>query len=74
MRRVLEGGPGARAGHRASLNAGASLFIAGVVDSVADGIAAAARTLDEGAALKRLEMMVNASQAAEQQGHAGGRA
>ena len=49
-------------------------FIAGVADSIADGISAAARTLDEGAALKRLEMMVNASQATEQQGHAGGRA
>jgi anthranilate phosphoribosyltransferase len=73
VRRILEGGPGAPR-DIVLLNAGASLFIAGVVDSVADGIAAAVRTLDEGAALKRLEMMKSASQATEQQGHAGGRA
>jgi anthranilate phosphoribosyltransferase len=73
VRRILEGGPGAPR-DIVLLNAGASLFIAGVVESVADGIAAAARTLDEGAALTRLEMMKNASQATEQQGHAGGRA
>lgn len=61
VRRLLDGAKGAPR-DIVLLNAGASLFIAGIVDSVADGIAAAARTLDEGAAAKRLEMMVTASQ------------
>ena len=64
VRRVLEGATGAPR-DIVLLNAGAALFIAGVVDSIADGIAAAARTLDEGAASKRLEMMKAASQASE---------
>jgi anthranilate phosphoribosyltransferase len=72
VRRVLEGAKGAPR-DIVLLNAGASLFIAGVFDSIADGIAEAARTLDEGRALKRLEMMVSASQMSEQ-GQAGGRA
>jgi anthranilate phosphoribosyltransferase len=48
------------------LNAGASLFIAGVATSVADGIASAARAIDSGAANERLARMVAVSHAQSQ--------
>ena len=44
------------------LNAGAALFVAGVVDSVRAGIARAAEAIDSGAARERLEMMARVSQ------------
>jgi anthranilate phosphoribosyltransferase len=53
---VLAGGRGA-ARDIVVLNAGASLFIAGAVPSVADGIARAAQALDRGDAKKTLERM-----------------
>ena len=45
------------------LNAGIGLFIAGRVDSIADGLAVAAKSIDSGAAQARLEQMVNSSRA-----------
>jgi anthranilate phosphoribosyltransferase len=45
------------------LNAGAALFIAGRVESVRDGIARAARAIDDGSARATLAAMVRSSQA-----------
>lgn len=45
------------------LNAGASLFIAGMAGSVRDGIERAAQAIDSGAARKKLDAMVTASHA-----------
>lgn len=61
-RRVLAGEAGAPR-DIVLLNAGASLFIAGVVPSVADGIAAAARALDEGTAAACLQTLAATSHA-----------
>ncbi len=43
------------------LNAGASLYIAGKADSMADGVALAAELIDSGKALKTLEKLVRVS-------------
>jgi anthranilate phosphoribosyltransferase len=45
------------------LNAGAALFVAGRVESVADGIAAAASVIDSGVARETLASMVRSSNA-----------
>jgi len=47
------------------LNAGASLFVAGVVRSVEDGLAMAARAIDRGDAGRTLERLVSISTAGE---------
>jgi len=59
-RAVLAGEDGA-ARDIVLLNAGASLLIAGAVPSVRDGIAAAARAIDSGAARDRLERLTTLS-------------
>jgi anthranilate phosphoribosyltransferase len=66
-RRILAGEAGAPR-DIVLLNAGASLFIAGAVTSVADGIAMAARALDDGSAVARLERMAATSQSVAVQG------
>jgi anthranilate phosphoribosyltransferase len=66
-RRILTGEAGAPR-DIVLLNAGASLFIAGAVTSVADGIAMAARALDDGSAAARLEKMAATSQSVAVQG------
>lgn len=43
------------------LNAGATLYVGGVCDSIEDGIKLAAETIDSGAAMKTLEALVAAS-------------
>jgi anthranilate phosphoribosyltransferase len=45
------------------LNAGAALFVAGAAPSVRDGIAHAARAIDQGTARATLDRMVRSSQA-----------
>lgn len=60
-RRILAGEPGAPR-DIVVLNAGASLLIAGAVTSIGDGIAMAARALDDGSAAARLERMATTSQ------------
>jgi anthranilate phosphoribosyltransferase len=53
---VLQGEPGARRS-AALLNAGAALVAAGLSDSLADGVAAAAESIDSGAAMEKLERL-----------------
>jgi anthranilate phosphoribosyltransferase len=61
-RRVLAGEPGAPR-DIVLLNAGVSLLIAGIVETVSDGIARAAEALDRGHAAAVLERLVTVSQA-----------
>jgi anthranilate phosphoribosyltransferase len=60
IRDVLAGTPGARR-DVVLLNAGIALFVAGRVDTVKEGIAAAAAVIDSGAAQQRLQKMVESS-------------
>ena len=62
LKDVLRGSPGAR---RAAvlLNAGAALAAAGVCETIPEGVRAAERAIDSGAALDRLSSLVRASQA-----------
>jgi anthranilate phosphoribosyltransferase len=62
IRQVLEGKAGAPR-DVVVLNAGASLFVAGRVESVADGIRVAASAIDSGAARATLDSMARASHA-----------
>jgi anthranilate phosphoribosyltransferase len=64
-RRVLGGERGA-ARDIVLLNAGASLFIAGMANSVADGIALAAQAIDTGAAGERLTRLATVSQSQDE--------
>lgn len=59
---VLGGEPGA-AHDIVVLNAGAALYAAGIVDSIAEGIGKAARALDDGAALRKMQQFLSATQA-----------
>jgi anthranilate phosphoribosyltransferase len=59
---VLAGRPGA-ARDVVLLNAGAALFVAGAASTVRDGIARAAKAIDQGAARDTLDRMVRGSQA-----------
>ncbi|MGN0644957.1 anthranilate phosphoribosyltransferase [Gemmiger sp.] len=59
-RSILSGAPGPRRG-AVLLNAGAALYVAGKAGSIADGVALAARTIDSGAALAKLEAFAAAS-------------
>ena len=61
IRRVLDGERGP-ARDVVVLNAGAALFVAGRARSVGDGVAAAGRAIDDGAARITLEAMVASSQ------------
>lgn len=45
------------------LNAGAAIYVAGLVDSLQDGITKAAETLDNGKALQKLEQLITMTQA-----------
>ncbi|MBX3026064.1 anthranilate phosphoribosyltransferase [bacterium] len=45
----------------ALLNAGAALYVGGVADSIADGVAAAARSVDKGEAHRKLEALIERS-------------
>jgi anthranilate phosphoribosyltransferase len=58
---ILEGEQGARRS-TVLLNAGAALMVAGKAESLRDGIAAAARALDSGAARDRLAQWIAVSQ------------
>ena len=44
------------------LNAGAAIYVAGVVDNLAAGITTAQKTIESGAALKKLHELVVLSQ------------
>jgi len=61
VRDVIDGKPGA-ARRVVMLNAGAGLFVAGRVTSIADGIAMAAHAIDSGAVRDTLERLVRSSQ------------
>ena len=43
------------------LNAGATLYVGGVAESIAEGVKLAAETIDTGAAYKKLEELVTVS-------------
>lgn len=43
------------------MNAGATLYIGGVAESIAEGVKLAAETIDTGAAYKKLEELVTVS-------------
>jgi len=58
LREVLSGGTGPRR-DVVLLNAGAALYVAGRADSVQDGLALAARTIDSGRALAKLHELVD---------------
>jgi anthranilate phosphoribosyltransferase len=60
VRAVLSGEPG-RARDVVLLNAGAALLVAGEADTVKDGIARAAAAIDNGAARKVLETLIEVS-------------
>jgi anthranilate phosphoribosyltransferase len=60
MRAVLEGREGATR-DIVLLNAGAALWVAGAADDLAAGITAAARSIDEGEAVRRLDVYVAAT-------------
>jgi anthranilate phosphoribosyltransferase len=62
IRSVFDGHPGP-ARDVVVFNAGAALFVAGRCDSIADGMAAASRCLDNGGARATLDAMVRASHA-----------
>jgi anthranilate phosphoribosyltransferase len=62
LREVLAGEVGARR-DVVLLNAGAALWVAGLADDLADGLVRARESLDTGAALERLELLVGASRA-----------
>jgi len=47
------------------LNAGACLYIAGKVDTIAEGVALAAQIIDSGAAMQKLNALVHAANGAE---------
>ena len=64
VERILAGGRGP-ARDIVLLNAGASLFIAGVAASIVEGIARAARAIDDGEAKRTLERMIALSKAEE---------
>jgi anthranilate phosphoribosyltransferase len=69
-RRVLDGEPGARR-DVVLLNAGAALHVAGFAGSLQEGMATAARSIDEGDAARTLATWVEVSKAADD-GGAGG--
>ncbi len=56
-RRILGGEPGP-ARDLALLNAGAAIYVAGRVDTLADGVAAAAEAVDSGSAARALDALV----------------
>jgi len=62
-RAILRGqyGPAHPARDLAVLNAGAAIYVGGRADSLADGVAAAARAIDEGTALAALDRFVAAT-------------
>jgi anthranilate phosphoribosyltransferase len=62
LRGVLRGEDGARR-QAVVLNAGAALAAAGVCEDIAEGVSLAAKAIDSGAALDRLERLVKTSQA-----------
>ena len=62
-RAVLDGEEGARADVVAA-NAGAALYIAGIVPTIRDGVALAQETIRKGRAKQKLEMLVDASRKA----------
>ncbi len=59
-RAIFAGEPGERA-ELASINAGAAIYAAGAVESIADGVAAAREALAGGQAAEVLERFVQAS-------------
>ena len=61
LRSVLDGTN--QGGARASvlLNAGATIYVAGAAPTLKDGIALAGRSIDSGAALRKLEQLIEAS-------------
>jgi len=61
LRSVLDGST--RGGSRAAvlLNAGATIYVSGVASSLQEGIVYAEKSIDSGAALKKLEQLIEAS-------------
>ena len=60
LREVLDGGPGTERS-LAVLNAGAAIYVAGVAETLADGVRAAERSVDSGAAVGVMERWVEAT-------------
>ena len=68
VRAVLAGDERGAARTAVVINAAAAYYVAGRVESLAEGVAAAARALDSGAAAVVLDRLVHASQAAATRG------
>ncbi|MDX2427117.1 MAG: anthranilate phosphoribosyltransferase [Xanthomonadales bacterium] len=51
-----------RAAHMIALNAGAALYVAGIVDSISDGVVLANDTLASGAGLKKMQQLADMTQ------------
>lgn len=64
IERVFNGEPGA-ARDIVLLNAGAGIYVSGLAESIADGVAKAAASIDSGAALATMQAYVAATQQAE---------
>ena len=60
LRSILDGEQGVRR-DIVLLNAGAALFVVGVAETIADGVVQAARSIDSGAAKKKLEAFIQAT-------------
>jgi anthranilate phosphoribosyltransferase len=63
IRAILDGEDLGPRRHHALLNAGAALVVAGVVGDLADGVARAGEAVDTGAASRRLEQVIEVSNA-----------
>ena len=61
LKKVLSGAERGAARAIVTLNAGAALFVAGLADTLADGVRLAERSIDSGAALKKLAALIAAS-------------
>ena len=51
-----------RAAHMIALNAGAALYVAGIADTVFDGVSAANEVLASGAGLKKMQQLADMTQ------------
>ena len=66
LKNVLSGSERGAARAIVTLNAGAALLVAGMAESIADGVRLAERSIDSGAALKKLSELVEAQDGSAQ--------
>ena len=61
LKKVLSGAERGAARAIVTLNAGAALYVAGLAETLADGVRLAERSIDSGAALRKLAALIAAS-------------